>query len=589
MNKFFKTVFASCLGAFLALIAIGFLVFFFGIRSAFQGETAKSVSPNSVLKLTFEDPIPELTDNLDNSSSFELSSDAVLGLQDVIAAIDKAKEDKNIKGILIQPEFGSMGAAKARSIRTALTDFSESGKFVYAKADAYSQSGYYLASVADKIYMNPLGMLDMRGYAAQIPFFKEMLDKIGVKAQVYYAGQFKSATEPFRRTSMSEQNRTQVKEFLNARYDLLMEDISTARNIPVSKLKSLANNFTIRKAKDAVEHGLVDELLYEDQFIEKIRSQLGLAEKEKVKTIELSDYYNPKMDLKSQAAKDKIAIVYAEGGIVDGESKPGNIQGTKYAKLFAKIRKDEAVKAIVLRVNSGGGSGFASEKILREIEVCQEAGLPVVVSMGDVAASGGYYISLSADSIFAQPNTLTGSIGVFTMIPGVQKLMNEKMGVRFDSVSTGKYAAALSGMYDLNNDESEILQSFIDDFYDDFLARVAGGRGMTKDQVHEIAQGRVWTGDKALENGLVDRLGDLDDALAAAASLAGIKDYKTRSFPKVKNKWEVLMEEITGVKPAAKTDLIEMQIPEAYQKHYQWLKEVANTKGVQARVPFILE
>ncbi|NNE28851.1 MAG: signal peptide peptidase SppA [Saprospiraceae bacterium] len=587
MNKFFKTVFASCLGAFLAFLALGALVFFFGIRAAMQGESGKKVSANSVLHLTLKNPIPELTNN-SQVQGFELNTSPVLGLSDLLNAIDKAKDDNNIKGIVLEPKFMAIGQAQAKVIAEKLKDFSNDGKFVYANADFYTQGAYYLASGADKIYLNPKGSVDLRGYGAQIPFFKDGLDRLGVNAQVFYAGQFKSATEPFRRNEISDQNRLQIRELLDERYTQLLDMISQNRNIEKAQLKQLIDNYEIRWAEDAVTHGMVDSLVFKDQFESILRNKIGLEEDAKIKMVKLSDYYNPMTDKKSQSAKDKIAVVYAEGGIVDGDDRPGVIEGDKYAEVISDLRKDESIKAIVLRINSGGGSGFASEKILREVKVCQENGIPVVASFADVAASGGYYIATSTDSIFAEPNSITGSIGVFGVIPSVQKMMADKLGITFDTVTTSKYAVGFTPFRDLNADEGKIIQEYIDDFYEDFLAHVAEGRNMTRDQVHEIAQGRVWTGNKALENGLVDALGGLPDALDAAASLAGLKDYKVREFPKVKTPFEQLFEELTGGNAMAKEKILQSELGENF-KHYEWLKSVAETKGPQARIPFLIE
>ena len=587
MNSFFKNVLSSCLGVFIAFMLIAFVGISIVGGLAASGNKTKTVSANSVLHLTFDQPIPEKTDNV-SSGGFDLKMKSTLGLHDIKRAIQKAKTDKKIKGILLEPKFGGMGKSTAAVVRRALIDFKDSGKFIYAMSDVMTQDGYYLASVADSVYLNPIGGIDFRGFSAAMPFMKDMLDRLGVNMQVVYAGKFKSATEPLRRNNISPENRLQINEYLDARYDMFVTDIAESRNLSAAEVKKVANDFLIKKPEDAVQYGFVDHLKYRDQVYSSIQNYLGQDEASSPKLVKLSDYFNPKLDRKGQSAKDKIAVVYAEGNIVDNSEEQGVIDGETYSKIFRDIRSDKAIKAIVLRVNSGGGSVVASDKIRREILVCKEQGLPVVISMGDFAASGGYYIAADGDAIFAEPTTLTGSIGVFGVIPSFQKMMADKMGVRFDTVNTGRYSNAITPFFDMNEEEKNILQQMIDGTYNDFLGIVGGGRGMTNEEVNEIAQGRVWTGKKALELGLVDNLGNIDDALAKAAELAGVQTYKTREWPKAKSQLEQLITELTGEEMPVAEVVMKQKMGELYP-HYKMLDDMMREKGVQAKLPYIIK
>jgi protease IV len=533
--NFLKIVLGSCLGVALASILVFIIggAIISGIAS--QADSPKKVDANSVLKISFNQPIPEQSNNLPvDPLSFEM--DKTIGLHDMVAAIEYAKTDDKIKGIYLDLSGAPGGRATASTLRKALLDFKTADKFVVAYSTAYSQGTYYMASVADEVMMNPVGGVDFLGFSAQIPFFKDMLDRLGVNMQVFYAGQFKSATEPFRLTEMSEQNRTQVREYLEGMYALFLEDIAASRNIPTTELRNIANTYALRKAEDAVKYKFVDKLAYTDEVLANMKERVGLEKDDKLEMISLADYeagYKAKINFK---VKDKIAVIYAEGNIVDGDGEVGSIGGDKYAAIIRKIREDDKHKAIVIRINSGGGSGLASEIMWRELMLCKEQGLPVIASMGDVAASGGYYIACMADTILAQPNTITGSIGVFGMIPNLQKMFDEKLGIQFDSVKTGAYSTGLTTSFPIGPEEGAIIQQSVDDFYDLFLTRVADGRKMTKEAVHEVAQGRVWTGVKASNIGLVDVLGDLQDAIEIAAAKAGLEKYRLAEYPKTKDR-----------------------------------------------------
>ncbi len=594
-NSFFKIVFGSCLGVILAgsLLFGLFFLFMVGIAaSAGGGGNKVTVKDNSVLELDFSQAVPEKTNNVPTSDplSFDFEQKKKVGLYDMVRSIEMAKEDDKIKGIFLEMSSTSLGSATASVIRDALVDFKDSGKFIYSYGDMYSQGAYYIASTADSIFVNPRGGVEFKGFASSIPFFKDMLDRLGVKMQIFYVGNFKSATEPFRLNEMSEDNKLQVREYMNGLYNIFLEDVSESRSITVPELKEIADNYELRNAKDAVDLGFVDKEAYRDQLIDALKFKLGLTgKKDKINSIGIADYAGKLK--KNFKTKDKIAVVFAEGSIVDGEGEPGSIGGKKYAKLLRKIRQDEKVKAIVVRVNSGGGSAFASEEIWRELELAKAQGLPVIASMGDVAASGGYYISCNADTILAEPNTITGSIGVFGMVPSAQKMLKDKIGVEFDTVKTSRFATGISPFMDIDGQGGEIIQEGVDEIYEIFLNRVGEGRDMTREEVNEVAQGRVWTGQKAKEIGLVDVLGGLDDALEIAAQKAGLEKYRVSQYPVTKEPLQAFIEKVTGQKTASastmlKEELIRSELGEEGYEMYEMMKEVKNVQGYQMRMPF---
>lgn len=586
MGQFFKFMFASCLGVILAgalmtLIGVGVVA-----QLASQAEKVKPVKPNTVLHLTLDQLVPEQTNNLE-MNPFDLKNQYVLGLTDMVETIRHAKTDDRVQGIFLDLKQVAVGPATGSALRDAIDDFKTSGKFVYAYGEYYTQGSYYLASAADKVYLNPLGDLDFRGFAVIQPYFKKMLDKIGVEMQVTYAGNFKSATEPFRLTQMSDDNRIQVREYVESLYNGFLTGISVSRNLPVDELKGIADGWKVRNPEDAVEFGLVDYAGYEDQVKDDMRQRLGLEEGDKIPFMDLDDYHKSKGSVSDYSAKDRIAVVFAEGSIIDGKGDPGAIGDDKYVKWLTEIRNDDKIKAVVLRVNSPGGSALASENIWRELMLIKEAGKPIVVSMGDYAASGGYYISCMADTIYAEPMTLTGSIGVFNLMPNAETLLEDKLGITFDTVKTGAYSTSLTPFYSWTDSERQIMQEDVNDIYETFLKRVADGRNMTRDQVHAIAQGRVWTGEKALEIGLVDALGGLDQALATAAGLAGIEKYRTREFPVVKEPIQQFIDTFMEDEDIFQSRLIRQQLGE-YAPLHQHIKEMQAAKGVQARLPFLI-
>ncbi|MFN8301323.1 MAG: signal peptide peptidase SppA [Saprospiraceae bacterium] len=592
MNQFFKFLFASCLGTTLALV----LLFFLGIGmlgSLASSATSKekvSVKPNSVLEIKFKNPIPEKTNNLP-MDPFAFEQDDVLGLTDMVEAIRHAKTDPDIKGIYINASYLNAGKATSSVLRAALADFKSSGKFVVSYANFYTQNAYYIASVSDSVLLNPVGMVDFRGLSSTIMFYKGLLDKMDIEMKVFYAGKFKSATEPFRLDKMSDENRLQIREYLTGLYDVFIHDIATGRNISEPDLRHLADSYAGREAKTALESRLVDRIAYEDEAFDLMKNKIGLEKKEKLNRISIEDYASVNGKKTNFTVKDKIAVVYAEGTIADGaDGEAGDVYDGKYVKILRKIRQDDNIKAIVLRINSPGGSVLASENILREIQLCREAGKPVVVSMGDLAASGGYYIACQADSIFAEPNTITGSIGVFGMVPNLQKTMKENLGVTVDTVRTGKYSAFGTPFIQFSPEEERIMQASVDQIYEDFLQKVATGRHMTRDQVHEIAQGRVWTGTRAQQIGLVDGIGGLDRAMASAARLANLEKYRTVEYPRTNKGFEQFVEQFTKKDDddeGIKAWVVRSELGDMYPM-YKTLRDFRKNQGIQARLPYDL-
>ena len=586
MNQFFKNVSAATLCVFFAFILM-FLFFIVFLGSL--ADAKPTISKNTVLELDLSSQIPEITGNVE-TSGFNYDNVGVLGLNTIKQLIDHAANDDKIKGILIRNNSVGGGQSTMASIRESLIKFKESEKFIYAYSDMYSQSAYYLGSTADSIYLNPLGMIDIKGFSAFIPFFKSALDKIGVSMNVFYAGNFKSATEPYRKDEMSEENRIQTKEFLVSMVEHFKDAIASSRNLSAEDVDQIMTEYKGRNAKSCLESGLVDKLAYWDEVEGIIREKLDIEKDKKIKFKSLNDYNNAvTLRYGKSKSKDKIAVVFAEGIITYGTNDKGSISEEKYLKIFNELQNDKNVKAVVLRVNSPGGNSLTSDIIWRGIENLKAAGKPVIASFGDYAASGGYYIAAGADTIVSAPNTLTGSIGVYMMFPNATKLMNEKLGITFDEVKTHPMAVGLTPVKNLSDSEKTLLQESTIEVYDTFLKRVADGRNMTVDQVHEVAQGRVWTGTKAKELGLVDIIGDLEEAIKIAAQSANLKEYKIKSLPEIK---ETFIDQV--LKGIASSDDISAQLG-INNSELQLIKEYGEIKSIlldrspQARLPFIMK
>ncbi|WP_028298896.1 signal peptide peptidase SppA [Olivibacter sitiensis] len=582
MKQFFKYVFASVVGVFISVVLI--FVFFIIIVSAMISSASSDgptvVENNSVLTMKLDYAIDERSSSTPFGALdlYNMKTKKQLGLNDISARIKAAKENENIKGILL--DLSSVGAnfATAKEIRDALLDFKSSKKFIVAYSEYYSQTAYYLASAADKVYLNPVGELDFRGLASQVMFYKQALDKLGIEAQVIKVGTYKSAVEPFILDGMSEANKLQVNSYLQSINNVFLDNISKSRNIAVDSLKHIADSYLARNAEGALSTKMIDGLKYKDELLAELAKRLDVNDSKSIKSLTIEDYIP---ESKLSRAKDRIAVIYANGSIVSGEGDHTIIGSESISKAIRKVREDKQVKAVVLRVNSPGGSALASDVIWREVELCKQQ-KPIIVSMGDVAASGGYYISCAADSIFAQPNTITGSIGVFGIIPNMKSLLNNKLGVHIDVVKTGKYADLGDLSRPLTAEETSLLQQEVNRTYSTFTKRVADGRKLSQAQVDSIGQGRVWTGSQAMAIGLVDKLGGLDDAIKAAASKAKLEEYKLVTYPAIKSGLEQF---IASSSDDIQSYMARREFGAAYPYVLQ-AKEALQLNGIQARLPY---
>jgi len=582
MKNFFGAFFGSCLGILLTGIVIT-VITIVSIKNMVDDGNDKTYNSveNSVLKLSLNDQIKERT--VENPFSKitlgPLMPEGSLGLNTILLNIKKAKEDKDIKGIYLEISNPIAGFATLEEIRNALIDFRSSGKFIYAYSETYSQKAYYIASTASKLYLNPQGTLEVKGLSSQIMFFKNMLDKLGVEVQVFRHGKFKSAIEPFMLDKMSEANRSQVETYLGSLWNHMLAGISKSRGINASEINNMADNLLIRNPSDALKYKLVDALKYEDEAMDDIKKAISIDQKEKIHFVSLEKYADSPN--KAKLSSNKIAIVYAVGEIVSGKGSDDQVGSETVAKALRDARLDTSIKAIVFRVNSPGGSALASDVMWREV-LLAKAAKPVVVSMGDVAASGGYYISCAANRIFAQPNTITGSIGVFGLIPNAQKALSEKLGITIDTVNTNKHSDVGTILRAASTDEYNYIQKSVEDIYDVFITKVAEGRNISKNNVDSIGQGRVWSGTDALKIKLVDEIGGINDAITYAAKLAKLSSYKLIDLPKQKDPLEELFN--TGA-DEIETRTMKANLGEQYIFIKQ-LKTVLLKKGIQARVPY---
>ena len=585
MKDFMKFTFASLLGVILAGVVFTVLGIVTMVGMVASSDTETVVEDNSVLIVDFEGT---LTERAEENPLQELMGEEYTnyGLDDILSAIKKAKNHDNIKGIYLKPTMLGASYASLEEIRKALVDFKESGKWIVSYADQYAEQGmYYLASAADKIIVNPQGSIAWHGLASQSIFFKDLLDKVGVEMQIFKVGTYKSAVEPFIATEMSPANREQVSVYLNSIWGRLLEDVSASRNISVDSLNLLADQLMdLTPAEKYIECGLADTLMYQDEVRAYLKEKMGCDEDESLNTLSLADMKNVKRNVPLDKSGNIVAVYYAYGGIDDSTSPEEGINSEKVIRDLRKLREDETIKAVVLRVNSPGGSAYGSEQIWNEV-LKMKAEKPVVVSMGDYAASGGYYISCAADCIVANPTTLTGSIGIFGMVPNAEKLLEDKLGLDFDVVKTNKMADMGNLSRAFNPEEKAVMQNMVNNGYKLFVKRCADGRGMTTEAIEKIAEGRVWTGKDAKELGLVDELGGLDKALEIAAEKAGVEEYSIISYPAQASIFSSLM-------GSAKKDYIEGKMNETLGEYYQYLKFLENIKEadrIQARIPFDLQ
>ena len=587
MKQFFKYVLATIVGIVISSIVI--FLMFLGIVGAIVSSADKKevkIEPNSILYVDLKQEIVDRGSE-DPFKGFDFASfqpNSPIGLNQILKAIANAKEDSNIKGILLELDAVNAGAATTEEIRNALIDFKSSGKFIYAYSDTYSQKAYYLASVADSVFLNPEGMIEWLGLRSEIMFFKKTLEKLGVEPQILRHGKFKSAVEPFMLDKMSPENREQTLTYVSSIWNQWVKGISETRGISADKLNSLANNMEIFNAKKALENKLVDGLIYKDELIATLKTKLGIEEKKDISSIELKKYFKAPEVAKRKFSKDKIAVIYASGEIGMGEGGDDNIGSEGLSRTIRKARRDSSIKAIVFRINSPGGSALASEVIWREVDLAAKV-KPVIVSMGDVAASGGYYIAAPATTIMANPTTITGSIGVFGLFFNLQKALDNKLGITVDVVKTNDHADFFSVFRPMTAEEKAVGQMFIEQTYQTFIGHVSAGRGIPVEQVDAIGQGRVWIGVNAKDIKLVDEFGGLTDAIKLAAEKAGLENYRLVELPKQKKLFEQLMEDMSA---EAKAWMLKDELGLSF-KAYNRIKSMLNNQGVQARMPYDIE
>ena len=583
MKDFFKFTFASMLGVVLA----GFVFTILGIVSMVgmmaSSDTETVVKENSIFVLDLEGTLSERVQ--ENPFQALMGEEyQTYGLDDILTSIQKAKDNENIKGIYLQAGMMEASFASLEEIRHALKDFKESGKFIVAYGDTYTQGMYYLASVADKVIVNPQGSIAWQGLASQTIFFKDLLEKVGVEMEIFKVGTYKSAVEPFIATEMSDANREQITAFLTSIWGRLLEDISESRSIPTDDLNRYADEFAmLSPAETYIANGLADTLMYKDGVLAYLKEMSGREADESLRTLSVEDMKNVKRNVPLDKSGNIIAVYYAYGGIDDTSSPKEGIDSEKVIKDLRLLREDETIQAVVLRVNSPGGSAYGSEQIWREVVLLKEK-KPVIVSMGDYAASGGYYISCAADCIVADPTTLTGSIGIFGMFPNMEGLLTDKLGLHFDVVKTNKFADMGDMTRPFNNEEKAAMQNFINQGYKLFVQRCADGRGMSVEAIEKIAEGRVWTGATAKELGLVDELGGLDKAIDIAAEKAGVEAYSIINYPSQSGFFSTLMDE-------GKDNYINGKMMDALGETYHYLRFVESLKDmdrIQARMPFDL-
>ncbi len=589
MNRFWGAFFGSIVGTLVSyflifILSIGILFGIVGVLSG--GKKEEKIKENSILKLNLGVEIRDRNsgDPLESFDFINLESKDNAGLFDLIKSIKAAKTDDKIKGIVLEASIVLAGSASVEELRDALVDFKESGKFIYTYSEVFSQKGYYLASVSDKIFLNPVGGMQFTGINSEFISIRQFLDKIGVEPVILRpdSNDFKSAVEPLFLDKMSDANRAQTRKYITGLWNKLLEDISTARGISVQKLNEIADNLKVGNARTALEYGLIDSLIYEDEFEIFLKNKLGIKEDDKINFVSVNSYLKTIKDEPNSKVKDEIAIIYASGNIIRGSNSSSQmIASNNLVKTLREARKDDNIKAVVLRVNSPGGDALASDIIHREVMLLK-AKKPVVVSMGDLAASGGYYIACGADEILADHNTLTGSIGVFGVLFNARKLVKDFLGINVDTVKTNRFADLANPGRKMEERELEFFKKSVNETYINFLTRVAEGRGMNLAEVHKIAQGRIWLGKDALQIGLIDKIGSLSDAVLSAANRAGLKEYKIIELPKIERAIDRILQNFA----LEASDAMVKQYFGSNLEYVKWLNECRLMEGIQARIPY---
>jgi protease IV len=585
--NFFKSFLASCLGSLIAFIVLIFLVFAFmaaAVSSFSSGDKQVTVEDNSVLHLKLDMPFTEMeAENPLEGLPLPGASESPIGLIQFKKVIASAATDAKIKGIYLDLSVFMSGFATAKEIRQSLIDFKKSGKWVVAYNEVLTEKAYYIVSAADKVYLNPEGQLEFNGMAVEVSFFKKMFDKLEIKPEIFRVGDFKSAVEPFFLDKMSDANRLQLSDLINGINGEVINEIAESRKIEVKTLKEISDRMLATTTQEAFALKLVDSLFYYDQVLAELRSRLALGKKESINFVKYNKYKKSVSDFGS--SKNEIAVIVADGDIMPGKAQQGMIGSTTFAEELRKARNSDKVKAIVLRINSPGGSALASDVMWREVILASKE-KPIIASMGDYAASGGYYLAMGCDTIVAQPNTITGSIGVFSVLFDLSSFLDNKIGITFDEVKTGDMGEMVTVTRPLTAPEKAIWQKSTDRIYASFTSKAAEGRNMPVEQLRKVASGRVWTGTQAKERGLVDVLGSFDDAIRIAAEKAGVaSDYKVRYYPKYKSfldQWLADMEENTKTK-ALKEEL------GTHYKVYEQVQQLKRYQGAQARMPFEME
>ena len=581
MLNFLKNIFSTVIGILLSFLIIILIIVGVASISSQKSTSTKKLDEKHFLKIDLSKEVVERTSTNPFSSLDPMNIDASqqLSLKTILDNIEKAKTDENIVGIYINSPIVNAGMSKAEEIRNKLLEFKETKKPIVAYNEVYAMKSYYLSSVADRLYINPMGIIDHKGMSATVMFFKGLLEKLNIDLQIFRLGKFKSAIEPFTLEKMSDSNRKQLKLLLKSVNNNIIDSIASQRGISKIKIHKDANQLKLSSAEICLEENYVDGILYEDQVKDTLKMLLG---KDKLKIISINKYSNVKTK-KKEISRNKIAIVYANGGINSGKGDENSIGSITTSKAIEKARKDEKVKAIVLRINSGGGSALASDVIWRETVLAKNE-KPLVVSFGDVAASGGYYIACAADKIFASPTSITGSIGVFGMIPNMNEFYKSNFGITFDTVKTNN--SADMGIYrKLTSFEKQKIQQGIEDVYKTFIFRVSEGRNISTKQVDNIGQGRVWSGYDAKKIGLIDEFGGLEKAIESAAALAEIEDYRTISLPKQKDPFTEFLD---GLNQTKLSDILSDELDLINKKDITTIKEMIKSEKIQTRLPYIL-
>lgn len=581
MRRFFSNVMASFVG--LILFTFFALIILFIIIGIASSEKEVEISDKSVLHLKLDQSIVERTADDPFANLPLFGSDGNIGLIELKEAVRHAKTDQRIQGIYLQPQFVSAGFATIQEIRDVLLDFKTSGKWIYAYGEFLTEADYYLASVADDITLNPQGVIEFNGLSAELTFIKGTLDKLGIEPEIFRVGEFKSAVETFTRQDMSAENRAQVSSYVNSIYNFYLENVGHSRDIAFPTLKNISDSMLVRTASDAVDYNLVSRLAYEDEIFTELKTRLEIDEKKKIDLVTLSKYR--KSYDNRNTSRNRVSVIVASGNIVSGEGDNTNIGSDKFAAEIRKARMDDKVKAVVIRINSPGGSAIASDVIWREIDLTKKV-KPTIASMSDYAASGGYYLAMACDTIVAQPTTITGSIGIFSMLFNIKEFLNAKLGITTDVVKTGHFSDIFTVTRSLSDFERQIIQQSVDERYEVFVGKAAEGRQMGINEIKSVASGRVWSGLEAKKNNLVDVLGGLEDAIEIAVQKAGIEDdYKINYLPRQKNFLEQLMSDFSS---DVQTRIMKYQLGD-YFPYVMKIKQLEEYNDVQARLPFSID